>query len=67
MQHAAGALAGSPVLGMVRHPWGEAKSSWLWSSQFILSFLIFCHHVLQTGNRKKMVGKGATSSSRGRL
>lgn len=60
-----GPLAGSPVLGGVRHPREEAKSTWLWSSQFILSFLIFCHHVLQTGNRKKMVGKGTREADGG--
>lgn len=47
-----GPLQGGSVLGMVRHPRREAKSAQLWSSQFILSFLILCHHILQTGNKE---------------
>lgn len=50
---------GEPELGVVRHHGERQRAHALQSSRFILSFLILCHHVLQTGNRKKMVGKGA--------
>lgn len=60
VQHAARALGGGqPELGVVRHHGERQRAHALQSSRFILSFLILCHHVLQTGNRKKMVGKGA--------
>lgn len=57
MRHAAGPWVGASVRGLDTR--GERQRAHaLRSSQFILSFLILCHHVLQTGNRKKMVGKG---------